>query len=146
GHRQETARDEDPRGGLRPGVGVHAQHPPRCHVALIQHAASRAARETRQGTAAWRRASLTASRSKRSAHCQGGPGRFDRRRTVDEYRVRTATLVPGIRVVRSAARLRTETSWLDSWHCFSYGRHYEPDNTHHGLLLVCNDDRLRGSP
>jgi len=59
--------------------------------------------------------------------------------------VRTATLVPGIRVVRSAARLRTETSWLDSWHCFSYGRHYEPDNTHHGLLLVCNDDRLRGS-
>jgi redox-sensitive bicupin YhaK (pirin superfamily) len=59
--------------------------------------------------------------------------------------VRTATLDPGIRVVRSAARLRTETSWLDSWHCFSYGRHYEPDNTHHGLLVVCNDDRLRGS-
>ncbi len=59
--------------------------------------------------------------------------------------MRTATLAPGIRVVRSAARPRTETSWLDSWHCFSYGRHYEPDNTHHGLLLVCNDDRLRGS-
>jgi redox-sensitive bicupin YhaK (pirin superfamily) len=59
--------------------------------------------------------------------------------------VRTAILDPGIQVVRAGARLRTETSWLDSWHCFSYGRYYEPDNTHHGLLLVCNDDRLRGS-
>jgi redox-sensitive bicupin YhaK (pirin superfamily) len=59
--------------------------------------------------------------------------------------VRTAILAPSIRVVRASARLRTETSWLDSRHCFSYGRHYEPDNTHHGLLLVCNDDRLRGS-
>lgn len=59
--------------------------------------------------------------------------------------MRTAILAPSIRVVRASARLRTETSWLDSWHCFSYGRHYEPDNTHHGLLLVCNDDRVRGS-
>jgi redox-sensitive bicupin YhaK (pirin superfamily) len=59
--------------------------------------------------------------------------------------VRTAILEPTIQVVRAKARLRTETSWLDSWHCFSYGRYYEPDNTHHGLLLVCNDDRLRGS-
>src|ERR1043165_2873686 len=55
------------------------------------------------------------------------------------------TLDPGIKVVRAANRFRTETSWLDSRHCFSYGRHYEPDNTHHGLLVVCNDDRLRGS-
>jgi len=59
--------------------------------------------------------------------------------------VQTAILAPSIRVVRASARLRTETSWLDSRHCFSYGRHYEPDNTHHGLLLVCNDDRMRGS-
>ena len=59
--------------------------------------------------------------------------------------MRTATLAPSIGVVRASARLRTETSWLDSWHCFSYGRHYEPDNTHHGLLVVCNDDRVRGS-
>ena len=64
---------------------------------------------------------------------------------VDEYIVRTAILDPAISVVRAGARLRSETSWLDSWHCFSYGRHYEPDNTHHGLLLVCNDDRVRGS-
>ena len=64
---------------------------------------------------------------------------------VDEYIVRTAILDPAISVVRAGARLRIETSWLDSWHCFSYGRHYEPDNTHHGLLLVCNDNQLRGS-
>ena len=59
--------------------------------------------------------------------------------------MRVMTLDPGIRVVRGGNRFRTETSWLDSRHCFSYGRHYEPDNTHHGLLLACNDDRLRGS-
>ena len=59
--------------------------------------------------------------------------------------MQATTLDPGIRVLRAGSRLRTETSWLDSWHCFSYGRHYEPDNTHHGLLLVCNDNTLRGS-
>ena len=59
--------------------------------------------------------------------------------------MRTAILAPAITVVRASARPQTETSWLDSRHCFSFGRHYEPDNTHHGLLLVCNDNRLRGS-
>jgi quercetin 2,3-dioxygenase len=59
--------------------------------------------------------------------------------------MQVTTLDPGIKVLRAANRLRTETSWLDSWHCFSYGRHYEPDNTHHGLLLVCNDNCVRGS-
>ena len=28
-------------------------------------------------------------------------------------------------------------------HSFSFGSHYDPDNTHHGLLLVSNDDRVR---
>jgi redox-sensitive bicupin YhaK (pirin superfamily) len=59
--------------------------------------------------------------------------------------MQVTTLIPGIRVLRAGNRLRTETSWLDSWHCFSYGRHYEPDNTHHGLLVACNDDTIRGS-
>ncbi len=58
--------------------------------------------------------------------------------------MRTAILAPSIQVVRAGARFRTETSWLDSWHCFSFGRYYDADNTHHGLLLACNDDRLRG--
>jgi hypothetical protein len=59
--------------------------------------------------------------------------------------MQATTLEPGIKLLRAGSRLRTETSWLDSWHCFSYARHYEPDNTHHGLLLVCNDDLIRGS-
>ncbi len=31
-------------------------------------------------------------------------------------------------------------SWLNSRHSFSFGDHYEPGNTHHGVLLVNNDD------
>ena len=59
--------------------------------------------------------------------------------------MQATTLDPAITVVRAGTRLRTEASWLDSWHCFSYGRYYEPENTHHGLLLVCNDDTIGGS-
>jgi quercetin 2,3-dioxygenase len=39
-------------------------------------------------------------------------------------------------------RAHTQIGWLDSWHSFSFGRHYDPANTHHGLLLVSNDDRV----
>jgi hypothetical protein len=31
---------------------------------------------------------------------------------------------------------------LDSKHSFSFGSHYDPSNTHHGLLLVNNDDTV----
>ncbi|HWF30828.1 MAG TPA: pirin family protein [Mycobacterium sp.] len=41
---------------------------------------------------------------------------------------------------RAADRARTTTSWLKSRQSFSFGDHYDPDNTHHGLLLVNNDD------
>jgi quercetin 2,3-dioxygenase len=37
-------------------------------------------------------------------------------------------------------RLHTRLRWLDSHHSFSFGHHWEPDNTHFGLLLVNNDD------
>ena len=30
--------------------------------------------------------------------------------------------------------------WLDSRHSFSFGHHYDSTNTHHGLLVVNNDD------
>ena len=40
-------------------------------------------------------------------------------------------------------RFHTEIDWLDSWHSFSFGPHYDPANTHHGLLLVSNDDVVR---
>ncbi|HVS68706.1 MAG TPA: pirin family protein [Mycobacteriales bacterium] len=43
-------------------------------------------------------------------------------------------------VRRAADRARTQISWLDSKHSFSFGPHYDPANTHHGLLLVNNDD------
>jgi redox-sensitive bicupin YhaK (pirin superfamily) len=41
---------------------------------------------------------------------------------------------------RADERAATKISWLDSKHSFSFGRHYDPHNTHHGLLLVNNDD------
>jgi quercetin 2,3-dioxygenase len=43
-------------------------------------------------------------------------------------------------VRRAGERPATKISWLDSKHSFSFGRHYDPDNTHLGLLLVNNDD------
>ena len=42
------------------------------------------------------------------------------------------------------SRFHTELDWLDSWHSFSFGPWRDPDNTHHGLLLVNNDDVVRG--
>lgn len=48
---------------------------------------------------------------------------------------------PGqIDVRRAADRFTTKVGWLDSRHSFSFGSHYDPDNTGHGLLLVNNDD------
>jgi redox-sensitive bicupin YhaK (pirin superfamily) len=47
-----------------------------------------------------------------------------------------------IDVRRGDRRFHTELPWLDSWHSFSFGSHYAADNTHHGLLLVSNDDRV----
>ena len=43
-------------------------------------------------------------------------------------------------VRRARDRARTLIDWLDSKHSFSFGPHYDPANTHHGLLLVNNDD------
>ena len=43
---------------------------------------------------------------------------------------------------RSADRSVTTTSWLTSRHSFSFGGHYQPDNTHFGLLLANNDDTV----
>jgi redox-sensitive bicupin YhaK (pirin superfamily) len=43
-------------------------------------------------------------------------------------------------VHRASDRAATKLAWLDSKHSFSFGPHYDPANTHHGLLLVNNDD------
>ncbi|HLY83137.1 MAG TPA: pirin family protein [Acidimicrobiales bacterium] len=47
-----------------------------------------------------------------------------------------------IDVRRADTRQHTRIGWLDSHHSFSFGQHYDPGNTHHGLLLVSNDDRV----
>jgi redox-sensitive bicupin YhaK (pirin superfamily) len=47
---------------------------------------------------------------------------------------------PGVDVRRAAERAASDFGWLDSKHSFSFGRHYDPRNTHFGLLLVNNDD------
>ncbi len=44
----------------------------------------------------------------------------------------------------AASRFHTELDWLDSWHSFSFGPHRDPANTGHGLLIVNNDDVVRG--
>jgi redox-sensitive bicupin YhaK (pirin superfamily) len=48
-----------------------------------------------------------------------------------------------IDIRRAGTRFRTRLPWLDSYHSFSFGQHYDPDNVGHGLLLVSNDDRVR---
>ena len=50
---------------------------------------------------------------------------------------------PTIDIRRKDDHFHTRTGWLDSRHAFSFGHHYDPDNTHHGLLLVSNDDVIR---
>lgn len=50
---------------------------------------------------------------------------------------------PTIDVRRAGDRFHTRIGWLDSWHSFSFSRHYDPRNVGHGLLLVNNDDVVR---
>ena len=52
----------------------------------------------------------------------------------------TGLAVPTVDVRRAADRFATKIDWLDSKHSFSFGHHHDPGNTHHGLLLVNNDD------
>jgi quercetin 2,3-dioxygenase len=41
---------------------------------------------------------------------------------------------------RADERAKSNFGWLDSKHSFQFGQHRDPANTHHGLLLVNNDD------
>ncbi|MGQ0826251.1 MAG: pirin family protein [Actinomycetota bacterium] len=45
-----------------------------------------------------------------------------------------------IDIRRNGERFHTKLDWLESWHSFSFSNHYDARNTHHGLLLVHNDD------
>ncbi|MCK9924007.1 pirin family protein [Frankia sp. AgPm24] len=53
------------------------------------------------------------------------------------------TSTASVDIRRSHSRAASRTGWLDSHHSFSFGHHYDPDNTHHGVLLVSNDDTVR---
>ena len=46
-------------------------------------------------------------------------------------------------VQRDASRFVTRTDWVVSRHSFSYGPHYDPDNTRFGALVAHNDDLLQ---
>jgi hypothetical protein len=50
--------------------------------------------------------------------------------------------VPAVDVRRADGRFETHIDWLHSRHSFSFGPHRDPRNTHFGLLLVNNDDRV----
>jgi redox-sensitive bicupin YhaK (pirin superfamily) len=53
--------------------------------------------------------------------------------------------VPGITTVdvrRGAERAVTADAGIETRHAFSVGHHHEPGNTHHGLLLAHNEDRI----
>lgn len=49
---------------------------------------------------------------------------------------------PHVDIRPAATRFKTRIGWLDSQHSFSFSNHWDPDNTHHGLLLVSNDDTV----
>lgn len=46
---------------------------------------------------------------------------------------------------RKEDRFQTDAGWLQSRHSFSFANHYDPTNTHHGLLLVHNDDLVQSN-
>jgi redox-sensitive bicupin YhaK (pirin superfamily) len=45
-----------------------------------------------------------------------------------------------IEIRRANQRFRTHTNWLDSYHSFSFGPHFDPENVGFGTLRVLNDD------
>jgi quercetin 2,3-dioxygenase len=51
-------------------------------------------------------------------------------------------MTDSVDIRRASDRGTSTTDWLDSRHSFSFGDYYDPTNTHHGLLLVNNDDRV----
>jgi redox-sensitive bicupin YhaK (pirin superfamily) len=53
------------------------------------------------------------------------------------------TKTSAIDIRRAGDRFHTKIDWLDSRHSFSFADHYDRANTHHGLLLVSNDDVIK---
>jgi redox-sensitive bicupin YhaK (pirin superfamily) len=55
-----------------------------------------------------------------------------------------ATVVPVMDVRRATERYRggDPAAGIESWHAFSFGPHYDPDNLRFGALIACNEERL----
>ena len=53
-----------------------------------------------------------------------------------------ASMEPSVTIQHPSDRFATDLGWLDSKHSFAFGHHRSRTNTHHGLLLVNNDDRV----
>jgi redox-sensitive bicupin YhaK (pirin superfamily) len=51
-----------------------------------------------------------------------------------------STATHRLTVRRAEDRGRTELRWLHSWHSFSFGRYYDPENLGYRALRVINDD------
>ncbi len=49
---------------------------------------------------------------------------------------------PHRQLTRSAERMHTRIDWLDSWHSFSFGGHYDAARMGFGPLRVVNEDRV----
>ena len=49
---------------------------------------------------------------------------------------------PAVQLRRAASRGRTRAAGADTAHSFSFGHHYDPQDTSYGLLLAHNDDVL----
>jgi redox-sensitive bicupin YhaK (pirin superfamily) len=61
----------------------------------------------------------------------------------EESAVASTTSKPEVDIRRGDARFKTKIGWLDSKHSFSFGQQWDAGNTHHGLLLVNNDDLVQ---
>ncbi len=48
-----------------------------------------------------------------------------------------------LEVLRSKERGRTKIDWLDSYHSFSFGEYYNPENMGFGPIRVINDDLIQ---
>ena len=134
GEHRHAVQDALPRRGgrrhaLRRAPPPTTSPPPRCTCSTARPAC------TRSSSCTCSRFAPTASRMW---------WRFTRRRVVREVRAsRNACMTPSVDIRRAADRGATTTEWLDSKHSFSFGDYYDPTNTHHGLLLVNNDDPVK---
>jgi hypothetical protein len=53
-------------------------------------------------------------------------------------------MTPAVRIMRSGERTRTGQPGISSWHCFSAGPHYDPDNLAFGPIVGVDEHLVAG--